>query len=236
MKTILSLLFLVSFLFFFSSCREDPCSILNPDRCQIDYVFKFDYKTSPIMDTITVGDTFFFEMEIPHMAQDTESGIIYDVSGLPFSGLFLGIWRVNFNDNTVREMIPNEIKYFPIENEGVIEVRQFGSSEAVRFSFVNLADKRYIRFGVVPQIEGYFMTYPFFDWTAQSSTDNGFRLVDTCCIQFVSSTMSFNGGQGGNMEWLGNNPMFTKENTSLIVDFTKENVTRFDPFVYYVED
>lgn len=122
------------------SCRK-------PQKCGREYAFNFPTTISPELDSFSIGDTIWYEVEYNNLIKDEISGQMVDITNLELDHFEFNIDRI---DTTRIEFVGGNFDFFAIE--GIFEPTLRGGKLYVEKSINN----RFKMF-FIPQKKGVYL-------------------------------------------------------------------------------
>ena len=153
------------------------------DNCVKNYAFEIPITVTP-KDTFVVGDTIWWEMDIPNQLLDHSTGYYIDVTDVELYFSFF----ISEVDSTLPAGEPSKIDAFtPVENIGSIQQLSV-PSQRVNFRPVSVTDKRF-RHGMVALEAGTYHTSLYWssDYITQEREEKEeFITQDPMCQEYMT--------------------------------------------------
>lgn len=154
-----------------------------PQPCAKDYAFDFPVTVTP-KDTFIVGDTIWWEMNIPNQLLDRASGAYIDLTDFELFFDFI----ISKVDSTEPITGSGQTHLFvPVEDKGKI-IQNQGIFAETYFTTVSTQDKQF-RLGYVPTQSGtYFseVNFPSLYSRKDSDLDDELQIVDPNCEETLT--------------------------------------------------
>ena len=152
-----------------------------PQPCSKNYAFGIPISVTP-QDTFTVGDTIWWEMDIPNQLFDTTSGEYVDLTDFELFFWF-GVGKLEHNG-----LIQSYVSSFDFVAEiGRVEP-QFGAIPAMHFLTHSIQDKRF-KIGCIPRQVGTYdagISFPDLYLNGEGLRGDELQVVDPNCKEFIT--------------------------------------------------
>jgi len=169
-------------LFYFSVFTLLITSCGKFNSCKTYYTFEMPVTMSPVKDTISIGDTLWFEINTSPMLKDRESNTVIDVKDQMLTwdqNMIIFFREITNASGSIAEQEDAVSKFDFIYEKGNLVDYTGNLAKGMEFSYEN--GNYSIKTGIIPKDSGiYFLTFNF-DNKNTNAHDSEFdvKLVDT---------------------------------------------------------
>ena len=157
------------------------CIQLPP--CAKDYAFEFHVSVTP-QDTFTVGDTIWWEMNVPNQMLDQKTGAYVDLTDFE---LFFGFLISKIDSTEPITGSGHTHLFTPVEDIG--RIQQHVNTLAYTYFIMESTQDKRLRLGFIPTEKGSFNStvyFPAYYYNLEQDQYDQLEIVDSTCRETLT--------------------------------------------------